>query len=298
MVQRRASSLAIGLWWLVLPAAAALVLSSCSASDGGATATSASPSVATVSSKYPNAIVVLGHSGTTGFNSDPSEPDSDARGNSWATGDNAAVNSIYARLLALNPAVRGHNTNFGIAGTNTYDLGKQVDRALALKPLPDLFMIQEVDNDIKCDGTDPDNYQPVAETMSEQLTKITAKVPKAIILLVGGPPGTINNYGTLVSHLPGSKGKAANTGTGPCDLFSPSGKAVPAHWRYAEKVTLAYQAGLATVCKQFPTCIYDGAALYRMVITAADLSSDDSHLSIAGLRRQAALEWRVLGLDS
>jgi hypothetical protein len=296
MVQRWASSLPAGLWWLVLPAAAALVLSGCSASDGGSTATSASPSVVPVSSEYPNAIVVLGHSGTTGFNSDPSSPDSDARGNSWATGDNPAVNSIYTRLLALNPAVRGHNTNLGIAGTNTYDLGGPVDRALALKPLPDLFMIQEVDNDMKCDGTDPENYRPFAETMSGLLTKITAKAPKAIILLVSSPPGTVQNYGTVASHLPTAE--AANTGTGPCDLFSPSGKAVPAHWHYAEQVIRAYQARLATVCKQFPTCIYDGGALYRMVITAQDLAPDGSHLSIAGLRKQAALEWRVLGLDS
>ena len=197
---------------------------------------------------------------------------------------------------ALKPAVRGHNTNLGVDRTNVDDLGDQVDGALALKPLPDLFMIKEVDNDMQCDGTDPDNYPRFAKTMPDQLVKITAKAPRATILLVSSPPGTVANYGTIASHLPAAK--AASTGTGPCDLFGPSGRAVPKHWRYQDQVTRAYQARLAAVCKQVPTCRYDGGALYRMVISAEDLAGDGLHLSVAGHRKQAALERRVLGLDS
>ena len=58
-----------------------------------------------------------------GADSDPASPHTDATRNSWANGDNPAVNSICTRLLALNPAVRGHNTNLGIDGTDTDDLG-------------------------------------------------------------------------------------------------------------------------------------------------------------------------------
>ena len=50
------------------------------------------------------------------------------------------------------------------------------------------------------------------------------------------------------------------------------------------------------MCKNFPTCQYDNGALYHMALAPADLSPDGNHLTIAGLRRQAALEWRVLGL--
>jgi hypothetical protein len=46
----------------------------------------------------------------------------------------------------------------------------------------------------------------------------------------------------------------------------------------------------------FPTCRYDDGALYRMTITAEDLALDGIHLSVSGHRKQAALEWRVLGL--
>jgi len=103
------------------------------------------------------------------------------------------------RLLSLNPAVRGHNTNLAAAGTGVDELAGQADQALATKPLPELFLIQ-----------------------------------------------TVDNYGQVAGRLPGPR--AANSGTGPCDLFD---------------------------------------------ITP----SDGAHLTVAGLRKQAALEWRVLGLE-
>jgi hypothetical protein len=54
-----------------------------------------------------------------------------------------------------------------------------------------------------------------------ELARITAKAPGASILLVGGPPGTVQNYGAIAAHLPTPK--AAKTGSGPCDMFSLAG---------------------------------------------------------------------------
>jgi hypothetical protein len=252
-------------------------------------------SQAPLSTTYPNSVVVLGHSGATGFNSQASSPGVDYTPNSWATGDNPDVNSIYSRLLALNPAVRGHNTNVAVDGTTVDDLDSQVDQAFAVKPTPDLFLIQTVDNDIRCDGTDQDNYAPFAATLTAVLTKITTRAPKARILLVSSPPGTVANYARVVAHLPGPRGE--QTGTGPCDLFLPSGKPALAQRRYQDRVIKRYLGELASVCATFPTCQYDGGALYRMKITTADFTFDGSHLTVSGHRKQAALEWRVLALD-
>jgi len=286
-------------------------MTACSSSSGSGASTSpstspsgsssvASPSVSAtpLSDKYPNSLVVLGHSGTTGYNSDPDAPGSDANKNSWATGDNPAVQSIYLRLLALNPAVAGHSTNLGVDGSDMEALATQVDQALALKPVPDLFMIQEVDVDFtrQCDSPDKGSYDRFAQTLATQLTRIEAASPRATILLVSSPPGTTENYGKVVATLPAAKEK--NTGTGPCDLFDPTGKAVPAHWKYQDTLYRAFQSKLAEVCAKFRTCIYDGGALYAMKITADDLAPDGEHLSVAGLTKQAALEWKVLGLGS
>ena len=45
-------------------------------------------------------------------------------------------------------------------------------------------------------------------------------------------------------------------------------------------------------------CRYGGGSLYRMPITAADLTEDGRHLTISGQRKQAELEAKVLGLES
>jgi hypothetical protein len=73
---------------------------------------------------------------------------------------------------------------------------------------------------------------------------------------------------------------------------------VPAHWRTLEGITLHYLGELTSVCVKFPACRYDNDALYHMKIGTADITpSDGAHLTVAGLRKQAALEWRVLALE-
>ena len=79
---------------LVLVAVVWALLASCSSSGdagaGTAAATSSSSQATQASGKYPNAIAFLGHSGATGYDSDPKRPGVDARENSWATGEDPA----------------------------------------------------------------------------------------------------------------------------------------------------------------------------------------------------------------
>ena len=59
--------------------------------------------------RYPSALVVLGNSVAGGYGSDPAHPYLDAPANSWATGRQPPrSNSVYSRILAANPALRGH----------------------------------------------------------------------------------------------------------------------------------------------------------------------------------------------
>jgi hypothetical protein len=64
-------------------------MAACSSSGTGSPPTASA--AAQPSSKYPNAIAVLGHSGATGFDSDPAHPGEDTTANSWATGDNPST---------------------------------------------------------------------------------------------------------------------------------------------------------------------------------------------------------------
>jgi hypothetical protein len=66
---------------------------------------------------YPSSMDALGASNTVGFNTDCPDAWMDCPDNSWATGTNPAVDSVYQRLLALDPQLAGNNANDAESGT-------------------------------------------------------------------------------------------------------------------------------------------------------------------------------------
>jgi hypothetical protein len=163
------------------------------------TAAPASPAPATGKS-----IVVLGHSGATGYNSDPNDVSRDARENSWATGTNPAVESVYLRLLDKAPEYKGHNDNFAKDGATVDDLMDQAAKVETVTPAPDVILVQIVDNDIKCDGTDPQNYAPFAEKLTAALQAVTKAVPSAHIYLVS-VWGSVQSYTDAAKAVPAAR---------------------------------------------------------------------------------------------
>src|SRR5688572_30402943 len=68
------------------------------------------------SSDEPVGVIAIGHSGLTGENSDSERPFQPALENSWATGTNPEVNSIYLRLSEVHPETEGHVANTAVGG--------------------------------------------------------------------------------------------------------------------------------------------------------------------------------------
>jgi hypothetical protein len=240
---------------------------------------------------YPDGIVVMGHSGATGYDSNPQRPGIDVLENSWATGSNPAVNSIYRRILARNPAIKGHNYNVARSGSDVNDLIRQARIAVAFKPAPDLFVIQSVDNDIQCDGTDAQNYGPFAATLARTLEFINRKAPNANIFMVS-QWATVKNYTNAIKTMPAKR--AAESGSGLCNVFDPSGRLRPAGMASLQKLVNAYHARIAATCTRARNCQYDRGALQQMTLVPRDLSQDANHLSIQGLRKMAAVAWAAL----
>jgi GDSL-like Lipase/Acylhydrolase len=244
-------------------------------------------------SSYPSAIAVLGHSGATGFASNPAHPGQDARGNSWATGTNPAVKSIYLRILARNPAIRGHNPNFAQDGATLRELAGQVRHAIALRSKPQLVLVQIGDNDIRCDGEDATRYADFQQGLTTQLETLAKGLPEAQILVVS-PWGTLSSYVRAIQSL-GLGFRLEHAGKGPCSLFAPgTGALVPEHVSYVKRTLNGYTAAMAAACKAVSTCRYDGGAARRLTVTAADLGWRHQHLSIKGHAKLAAIEWAVL----
>ena len=240
-------------------------------------------------SPYPDSIAVLGHSGATGANSD--NRGVDVKPNSWATGTNPEVQSIYLRVLALNPAVEGHNTNLAKDGSTVDDLLRQADLALDLDPLPELFLIQTVDNDLECALSEA-SVESFGATLVSALDKITTGAPDAEVFIVSSPPGTAQNYADVIKEVPAAWHALA--GDSPCDLFDESGVIQPDKVASTQDEIDHYLAEIASSCAQFDACRYDGGAGLNVVIDLADLSSDYAHLSVAGHQRFAAAIWAAL----
>ena len=238
-----------------------------------------------------DSIVVLGHSGTTGYNSDPAQPGEDAPANSWATGTNPAVESIYRRLLATHPALEGHTTSLGQDGSTVHELAGQVDSMLALDPLPDLVIIQTIDNDMQCDGTDAANEQAFGKTLGDVLTDINKRDPGAQIFLVD-QWGSVATYTRATQHQ--SAAVSAASGQGPCDTFTADGKVRPAGIASEQRIVDGYYAQVEKVCAAHRSCWTDRAALQRMPLETADLTPDFNHLSVAGQHAMAAAAWDAL----
>lgn len=240
---------------------------------------------------YPDAIVVMGHSGATGYDSNPLLRYSDAPENSWVTGTNPAVNSIYRRILARNPAIKGHALNVARSGSDVTDLIRQARIAVASRPTPELFVIQSVDNDIRCDGTDARNNAPFAATLRRTLEFINRRAPKAPIFVVGYW-ATVQNYAKTIASIPAKR--AAESGNQLCSVLDPSGRLRPAGMASLRRIVDAYHARIAATCARVSNCRSDKGALQRLTLVRRDLSPDANHLSIQGLRKMAAIAWEAL----
>jgi hypothetical protein len=237
---------------------------------------------------YPNSIVVIGHSGATGYDSDRLR--SRWSHNSWATGDNPAVQSLYRRILAHNPQILGHNFNLAINGSNVASLLLQARKAVTLKPTPELVVIQSIDNDIACDGSDPKRYQPFGEAVVRVLGVLAEGAPDARVFVVSqfGSPGT------YLKALTPKQRKRIGGGSGPCDFVDASGGVIAKRLAYLESVIHGYEAALATACKGAAGCRFDRGAFGRVVGRPEYLSNDLNHLSVQGHAKAAAVAWSAL----
>ncbi len=238
-------------------------------------------------------VVVIGHSGATGYDSDPTRPGVDVTANSWATGTNPSVDSILLHLTQTDPRLRGNGINLAIDGSGVDSLIDQATRATGIKPTPELVLVQSIDNDIRCDGTDAENYEPYRNKLNQVLDILTEGLPEASIYFVS-QWADVRTYDRVVqkvdpSHL---------TGTGPCDPIAPgSTKLDKAKETYLQGVVDSYFRIITETCALYPACRTDEGAMQTMALTTGDLASDMNHLSVAGHAKMAAIVFAALSGD-
>lgn len=239
----------------------------------------------------PVGVIAVGHSGLTGEGTAGTfEP---ALENSYATGTNPEVNSVYLRLIKLRPETEGHVANTAVGGAVASSLPDQAEQALGVVPVPALVIISTIDNDIRCDGTDAEHIPELGQDVRATLDIITTSSPHAHVLIVGqlGRPDP-SFIRKLVGHDPSVK--AALTGVGMCDFFNPRGALVRAHFETLTEIIDAYEAEEARVCAEYRQCQTDGGVRAAYKDKLANFAPDWAHGNIVGQATAAANIWPVV----
>ena len=275
---------------------AVLTAASCgSSSEPAATATHtapASPPGGTTSASHPlRGIIALGHSGLTGDTSDPQRPGMPDLQNSWATGTNPAVDSIYQRLVAVDPAFRGHAVNEAVGGATAATLVGQATKALRVVPNPRLVIIEIIGTDIRCNGSDTSHYPVVGRQVKAALDLIARRVPHATILLMSMPGRPLQVSKAII----GTAGVPAWSGFDNCSAFDPSQRLDMKHIRTLTGLIEGYESELAKVCATVPECHTDNGRATHFQVRASYYNYSNyffwQHFSVTGLAALARFMW-------
>jgi hypothetical protein len=265
------------------PGSQAGATSSPPTTPAGASATGSVPYVG-----YPDSILVLGHSGATGESSDPAQQGVEVRENSWATGTNPAVKSLYLRLLSVHPQIKGHNVNLARGGATVDDLVGQAQEAVALKPENPLVVLQIMDNDIVCPATSND-YAMFESTFVFALKSLDEGLPSSRLFVV-------SQFGSLATNAkaltPAQRVSAG--GTGPCAFLDPRGRLVPKELARLDGTIHQYEARLKAGCLKVSRCRYDEGAFGDVVDRPEYIAPDLNHFSIKGHAQAAAVAWAAM----
>ncbi len=237
---------------------------------------------------HPVGVIAMGHSGLTGEGTaEPSKPNMEA---SWATGTSTAVDSIYLRMVAALPATAGHVQNTARGGAPASALVGQATSAFAAVPVPLLAIVQTVDNDIKCDGS---NIAKVGQDVAMALDLIHAASPNTKILVVGqfGRPN-VDFLKALVAYDP--RAKDSLTSDDACSFFDAEGNLQVSGIQKLSDVIDSYEVETARVCALVPNCSTDGGVRRAWQDKIEYFSPDYAHLNVAGQAAVAEQMWPVV----
>ena len=256
---------------------------------GSASATSsATASGGPADPLHPVGVVAIGHSGMTGYQSDPEHAGEDVLANSWATGTNVAVQSIASRLVAVLPETAGQVANLARDGATADLMPDQVQDALRLVPAPRLALVQVMDNDIRCDGTDADHLVEFRESVRTAVEALVAASPRVTVVIVGGA-GRPAGYAKAISALPTTP--VDLVGDEPCAMFSANRVVNPREVVRLTALVEAYEAELARACEGIPQCHTDSGRAGRVIDRVEDYGVDLGHQSVSGHAHTAEAVW-------
>jgi hypothetical protein len=258
------------------------------AAQGRDTTTSRTTTTSPADADHPRGVIAFGHSALTGLSADPDRPQENSPKSSWATGTDPKVDSVYLRLVKVRPETQGSVANTAENGAKAATLQAQAEAALDQVPFPALAIVQTIDNDIRCDGSDAAHLPEFRASVRAAVETVHSASPKTTILVVsnfGSPAG----YAKALAKDPVAVAGYADTD--PCSPFTGNGTINAKGVATLTAIIDRYEAEQVRACAGIPVCHTDDGALSAYTERLELLASDRQHLLAAGHAELAALIW-------
>lgn len=245
--------------------------------------------------QLPNSMAALGDSITAGYNACGLYRDCPDR--SWSTGTDPAVNSLYLRLLAQNPAIDGHAVNLAASGATAADLPGQARAALAsdAEYVTILIGANDVCRDTETEMTPVDQFRASIDDTLDTLQS----GPRPVGVFVSSIPDIYRLWETERDDGTAQLiwGVGGVCGTMLANPMSDSTADVERRARVRSRI-VELNDELRQACQTYgPDCRYDNGATFEQRFSADDVSSwDYFHPSEDGQASLAAIAAADLSL--
>ncbi len=236
--------------------------------------------------RLPSSIAVLGDSLSRGYGATSAA--TDAPGESWATGGDAAVGSHYLRLLARNPAIAGRAFNDARSGSPMAATTGQAARAIGQRV--EYVAIESGTNDV-CVRTVAamTGVADFSAALRATLTQVTSALPGVTVFVTSIP-----DWHGLWSRLRADPAVAAawRAHSDRCPTLL-GATPTDAERSAVDRRIAALNDAIATTCASFRGCTDDGGATFALwsTLDRDDLAFDGFHLSVRGQARLAEATW-------
>ena len=234
----------------------------------------------------PNSMASTGDSITRAYDINWLHLLSDSPQYSWSTGYSTSVNSQYQRILALNPAVSGHEYNDAKTGAKMVDLDGQVKTAATqgVQYLTILMGANDLCTSTLAGMTATATFQA---QFSLALSDFFAADPSAHVY-VSSLPNVYQLWSTLHTNATAvSTWKSFNI----CQSML-SASNTEAQRQAVVSQEIADNTALQTVCAEYANCRWDNLAGYNFQFPASDISTVDYfHPNLQGQNDVARISW-------
>lgn len=238
---------------------------------------------------YPDSMAATGASATRAA---LTCAERDCSANSWATGTNPEVNSIYLRIRAVHPAITGNVYLDAVGGENMSDLSDQFEATIEHRV--EFVIVDMGGNDICA----PEERQVTSlasfrSDFEAAMNKLLAARPNTRIAVVSIVD--VYHLWDIYKETRAATDQWTRNGTCASMLANPTSRtrADEERRRRVREAEIALNGALATVCARYANCEYDRGTAFEYRFEIREVGRDYFHPSLTGQASNAAVEWEV-----